>query len=81
MDLGSLWPPDTTAVCVTVFIVALGILWVYVMSVSGALSASGERENEETVAKGGRSGAGKRGARSRGKGKAVSDREYFVPFL
>ena len=73
MDLDSVWPPNTTTVYVTVFIVALGILWMYVMAGRGALSASGEREYKETVAKGERSGVGKRGARSRGKGKAVSD--------
>lgn len=74
MDLSVLWSLDPTAVCVSAIVLALGLLWMYVML--SRAPASVERDlTEDAGTKGGGGGkgsVGKKGARNRGKGKTVS---------
>ena len=75
MDLSLLWSLDPTAVWVSAIVLALGLLWMYVML--SRAPASVERDLTEDVGTrggsgGGKGSAGKRGGRNRGKGKTVS---------
>ena len=81
MDLLALWSGSATFVWVTVFVVALGLLWFYVMHARPSSSAREyermERllsEDSTTTKTPAKTGPGRReGRRGRGKGKTVSE--------
>lgn len=74
MDLSLLWSLDSTAVWVSVIVLALGLLWMYVMFSRAPTSVELDlTEDAGTRGGGGGKGSvGKKGARNRGKGKTVS---------
>ena len=76
MDLSAVFALDTTTVCVSVFIVALGGLWMYVMFARPTSRASERLEEllseEASKPEGAKVRAGKKGSRGKGKSRAVS---------
>ena len=71
----SLLDLDATTACVTAFVVALGLLWVYVMMLARPTNSSREYERcKKTV---GKTSPGKReGKNGKGRGKTVSEYIY-----
>ena len=71
---------DTTTVCVSVFIVALGGLWMYVMFARPTSRTSELEEllsEEASKPEGAKVRAGKKGSRGKGKSRAVSFETFW----
>ena len=76
MDVSGLWPLDVTTVCVAVFTMALGLLWIYVMFSRGVPpGALAEGDSDEGTPK---TGSGKKGASGKGRGRGKEVRFYAI---
>ena len=82
----SLLDLDATTACVTAFVVALGLVWVYVMMLARPTNSSREYERLESLLSdsGGKKTVGKtspgkkEGKKGKGRGKTVSEYIYVL---